>query len=193
MPGTTAVFGLRYQVAADSPEGDDLGKNLADDTEAALLAERQTAMCQLVQQTAQTGWTSGTSTAVTFGASSETVDTGTFHDTGSNTSRIVIGKKLGWWQVGGVYAPATNTASSYIRASIGFNGSVVAGSTGGILISGAAGFVAVSSGNILVQAVSATDYVELLGYQIAGSGTVGTGISAPLIVSSLTAVWKRPS
>ena len=57
----------------------------------------------------------------------------------------------------------------------------------------AGGFLAVASGTVLVQASSATDYVELLGYQLASGGTIGTAVSAPLIVSSLTATWLRPA
>lgn len=33
MPGTTPIYGLRYQLPGDSPEGDDLGLNLATDVE----------------------------------------------------------------------------------------------------------------------------------------------------------------
>lgn len=186
---TTAKWGLRYPALSAAPNvPTDIG-NLAGDLETQLSVP----MVHLVQQTAQTGWTSATSTPVTFGAGSEVVDSAGMHDTSSNTSRIVIGGRLGWWQVSGIYAPATNSNATYLRSSIGFNGALVAGSTGGILVGSAAGFLAVPSGTVLVQATSASDYVELLGYQIAVSGTIGTGVSAPLIVSSLTATWLRPA
>lgn len=188
MPQTTK-WGLRYPTLSDAPNPPLHIGNLADDLEAQLNAP----IVHLVQQTAQTGWTSSTSTPVTFGAGSEVVDTFGLHDTSTNTSRITIGGKLGWWQVSGVYAPATNGNSTYLRSSIGLNGSLVAGSTGGILVGSAAGFLAVPSATVLIQATSASDYVELLGYQIAVSGTIGTGVSAPLIVSSLTAAWLRPA
>lgn len=38
MPGTTTTYGLRYQLAADPPDGAALGKDLAEDVEALLLA-----------------------------------------------------------------------------------------------------------------------------------------------------------
>lgn len=186
---TTSKFALRYPSLSDAPNVPQDVQNLASDVDSAMTRP----MCYLVQQTAQTGWTSGTSTAVTFGAGSEVIDTDTLHDTSTNTSRVVIGKKLGWWQVSGIYTPPTNSNSTYLRASIGLNGSLIAGSTGGILVSSAAGFLAIASGTALVQATTATDYVELLGYQIASAGTIGTAVSAPLIVSSLTATWLRPA
>lgn len=39
MPGTTTNYAFRYQVAGDPADGASLGKNLADDVDAALLAQ----------------------------------------------------------------------------------------------------------------------------------------------------------
>jgi hypothetical protein len=148
-------------------------------------------MCHLVQQTAQTGWTSNTLTVVTFGSGSEVVDTDTLHDQSSNTSRIVIGKKLGIWAVSGVYAAASNSATTIIRAALYLNGTVINGSFGGDQVNTSSSFYTAHTPVILVRATSATDYVELYGFQTAGSGTIGTAINSSMVASSLTAEWKR--
>lgn len=151
-------------------------------------------ICQLVQQSGatQSGWTSATNNAITFGVGSETVDTHNAHDTGSNTSRIVIGVKLGWWLVEGVYVSPGNSATTTVRAMIAKNGSVVVGSCQAIQPASTTVINALSTRSVLVEATSASDYVEVHGYQIAASGTIGTGFLAYL-ASSLSATWQRPS
>lgn len=145
--------------------------------------------CHLVQQSAQTGWTSNTMTVVTFGSGSEVLDTDTLHDTASNNSRIVIGKRLGWWKISGVYAGASNSATSILRSCISKNGTEIDGSFGGIQLSSTGSLYTVATPTILVQATSATDYIELKGSQSAGSGTIGTLVSGTARCS-LTAIWK---
>ena len=151
------------------------------------------ALCHLVQQSAQTGWTSNTLTAVTFGSGSEVIDTDSIHDEASNTSRLVIGKRLGWWEVSGVYAAASNSATSIIRAAMYKNGAVINGSFGGLQLSSTGSFYTVSTPRLLVEATSDTDHVELYGHQTAGSGTIGTAINSSMVASTITAAWKRPS
>lgn len=183
---TTPNMGFRYPSLSDAPNAPLHLGQLAADADAAW----QIPKCFLVQQAAQTGWTTATNTAVTFGSGSEVVDNGTFHDEASNTSRIVIGKKLGWWQISGIYVPASNGATTYARALIAKNGVVIPGGWGGQVLASATGFVGVSSAVTLVQATNATDYIELLGQQFAGSGTIGTAISTTPVSSSLTAIWQ---
>jgi hypothetical protein len=150
-------------------------------------------MCHLVQQTAQTGWTSNTLTAITFGTGSEVIDTDAIHSEGSNTSRLQIGLKLGWWEVSGVYAAASNSATTIIRAAMYKNGVVINGSFGGDQLSTTGSFYTASTPVLLVEATSSTDYVELYGHQTAASGTIGTAINSSMVASSITAVWRRKS
>ncbi len=152
-------------------------------------------LCQLVQQTgaAQTGWTSATPTAVTFGVGSETVDTHNAHDTGSNTSRINIGVKLGWWHIEGVYVPVNQNNTTLIRAIVGLNGNLIPGSFTGLpFTSPGTSLIGITTRAILVEATSASDYVELYGYQTAGSGSIGTAVNS-YAASSLSAIWQRSS
>lgn len=189
MPATTPKYALRYPSLSDAPNvPQDVG-NLASDVEGAMLQP----MVQLVQQTAQTGWTSATPTAITFGASSEVVDTGAFHDTATNNTRIVIGGKLGWWLINGVYCPTSNNATTTVRAMIYKNGVAIGGGFGGQSLSATTALVGVPTPVVLVEATTATDYVELWGYQTAASGTLGTSINSGFVACSLTAVWQRPS
>lgn len=140
----------------------------------------------LVQQSAQTGWTTATDTAVTFGSGSEGIDRGSTHSTSSNTSRLNIGTHLGWWEVSGVYAAPSNTATTTLRASIGLNGTVFDGSKTSQQLSSFSGTPSLATGTVYIEATDAADYVELLGFQTAASGTLGTGVTAD-IASSLRA------
>lgn len=148
--------------------------------------------CHLVQATgaAQTGWGTLAATAVTFGAGSEILDDLVLHDTATLNTRVIIGKKLGWWKVSGVYCPAVNAAMLQARAYIGKNGAAVQGSYGG---EGAATvFTGVTTPVVLVEATAVTDYVELYGVEQAASGTIGTTVNS-YIASSLTATWLHAS
>ena len=130
-----------------------------------------------VQQTAQTGWTSGTLTAITFGASSEVIDRDGQHSTASNTSRVVIGNTLGWYRVSGTYVAAVNANVTRLQARIELNGAAVDGSFAGVGISG--NFThAITTGTALVQSTLATDYVEITAAETVSSGTpIGTAVS----------------
>lgn len=142
----------------------------------------------LVQQSAQTGWTTATDTAVTFGSGSEVIDNTSDHSTSSNTSRVLIGNTLGWYQVSGVYAAPSNTNTTTLRASIGLNGAVYDGSKTSQQLTMFSGTPSTATGTVLIEATSASDYVELLGYQTASAGTLGTGVTAD-IASSLTVIY----
>jgi hypothetical protein len=157
-------------------------------------------LCQVTQQglTAQSGWTSATATAVTFGAGSTVIDTDGIHSESSLTSHLVIGKRLGWWQIDGVYCPASNPTGalfSTARAIIYKNGTAVSGSFGGIAGTLNVFLSVPTKPGLLVQATAASDYVELMGYQTAsGTGNViGTAVSSPYVASGITARWVRDS
>jgi hypothetical protein len=155
-------------------------------------SERYKPVCNVVQQAAdiQSGWTTATVTAVKFGAGSEVLDTDSAHDVTTNNSRILIGVKLGWWRIGAIYCPASNGATTSVRAVIYKNGSPIPGSFNGLPAANV--FVGVPTGEMYVQATSGTDYIELMGYQAAASGTIGTSVSAPYVASSISATWERP-
>jgi hypothetical protein len=153
-------------------------------------------IAHLVQQTAQTGWTTATFTAITFGASSEVADRDGQHSTSSNTSRIVIGGTLGLYAVIGTYGAAGNNVATLLRAAIAFNGTRLAQgmSTVGPLGVSATGTAAsgsalsVTTPLCIVASTVSTDYVEIQGYVSAASGTLGTSVSTDF-ASSLTAIW----
>ncbi|GIF16542.1 hypothetical protein [Actinoplanes teichomyceticus] len=183
---TTPNLGLRYPALSSAPNVPlDIG-NLAADVDAT--AARP--VCYLVQQVAQTGWTSAATVPITWSSGSEVIDTLGIHDETTNNSRLVIGKRLGWWLISGVYCPASNGQATYVRAMITKNGSVIPGAWGGQVLTSATGYVGVTTGGHLVQATSATDYVELWGQQFASTGIIGTSISTMPVVSSVTAVWQ---
>lgn len=151
-------------------------------------------ICQLVQTSAQTGWTSGTLTIVNFGTSSEIIDTDTLHDSSSNTGRIVIGKRLGWWKLSGTYVAASNGATTLLRAGLRKNGSggEITGSFAALPVSLNSGIASLATPVFEVEATNSLDYVELMGYQIAASGTIGTSV-ASYLASSFNAQWIRES
>lgn len=157
-------------------------------------SERYTPVCHLIQPSGQTqsGWTNGAATAVTFGTGSTILDTEGAHSESTNISRVVIGKKLGWWKVSGVYCPASgNAAATQYRAVIGKNGTPIPGSFGEPA-GATTNFVGVTTPTVLVQATSSSDYVELMGVTVAGSGTIGTSTSSPYVNCSIYAEWTRP-
>lgn len=193
MPGTTPLYGFRYQLPGDPPDGASLGLNLATDVENTIASNLGGIMCELVQQTAQTGWATGAAVPLTFlGGGSEVVDTGAFHEIAGPVSRITIGKKLGWWEVSGVYVPLNSTNSQSVRAYLQKNGTPIPGTFAGFLYGASTTIVAVTVPRFLVQATVATDYVEIVGQQNLSTGTGGTVVSAPAS-SSFTAVWKSPN
>ena len=169
--------------------GDDVTAAWADEIDTAVsffVANRP--ILHLVQQSAQTGWTTTTYTAVTFGTSSETVDRDAAHSTSSNTSRVVIGNTLGWYRVSGIYCSPGNTNTIAIGAAIYLNGSAVMGSAVRHYQSSSSNTFTAEVPPILIQATSSSDYVELMGYQNASAGTIGTNVSSPM-ASSLTVEW----
>lgn len=134
---------------------------------------------QSVAQTIPTG--TATFTPVTF--TSEVIDRDGQHDTAVNPSRVNIGKTLGYYEVSGCVAyagVASTTAGETRRAGIMTNGSAIPGSDGFQIIlpvfTGTNGLISVIVPPLIVQATSASDYVEL-GAAHTNPGSVGTFVS----------------
>ena len=134
-------------------------------------------ICFLVQQSAQTGWTSGTLTAIQFGGAPEVIDRDGQHDPTTNNTRVIIGKTLGWYRVSGTYVAAVNANITRLQARIELNGAAVDGSFTGVGISG--NFThGIPTGTVIVQATTSTDYVEITAAETVSSGTpIGTAVS----------------
>jgi hypothetical protein len=131
--------------------------------------------CRVTQGTVQSGWTTGTYNSITFGT--EDFDWGNIHDTVTNSSRINIGLYLGLWEITGMYCAAVNSGASNHRVHVTMNGALINGALGSYAFS-TTGFVCVPLPPTLVIATAAADYVELQGYMVAGSGTLGTASSS---------------
>jgi hypothetical protein len=166
--------------------------NAGSEVSAADLNSTVPSLCFCVQQAAQSGWSTGTPTAITFGTGSTVTDTDTIHSESTNTSRFVIGKRLGWWQVCGVYVPAGSASStSLIRCIVYKNNNYVPGSFVGLSTSFTTALNGIATPVVEIEATASTDYIELFGYQTS-SGTVGTSVNT-YAVSSLSLKWIRTS
>lgn len=167
--------------------------NAGDEVDAVDMAAAIPSICHCVAQSAQTGWTTQTPTAITFGTGSTVIDTDAIHSESSNTSRFVIGKRLGWWEVSGIYCAASSTtAASFLRAILYKNGTAISGSFNGI--QGAANvFIALPTPVIQVEAQASTDYIELYGYESQTGTPIGTAVSSPYVASSIRLRWVKSS
>jgi len=134
-------------------------------------ADLITPFCQGVQNTAQT-LTTAVYTNISFDG--ESVDTLGIHDTATNNSRFVIGKKLGWWRIDANIAYNAN-ATGDRRCQITRNGTVINGSLS-IVTSPSATFNSASIPGVLVEATTVTDYIEIQGQQSSG-GNLATIVS----------------
>jgi hypothetical protein len=135
-----------------------------------------------------------TDTAITFGVGSEDIDTHGFHDTSSNTSRI-IPNVAGYYQLtGNVWWGNDADLKSY-HAAIAKNGSVVARNR--VLLSNNASFVTDATSRshsafAILSANGTTDYFELMGQQqqiAAASLSTNAGGS---FSSVLECIYLRP-
>lgn len=166
------------------------GTLLQSMTDAAMWLITSKPLFQSVQAVAQTGWTTATYTALTW--TTEVADTDSQHSTSSNTSRVVIGNTLGWYRCRGSVCFAVNGAATVFRGAIALNGSVVEGSMTSIPVSSPTGGAHSIPVEFEVQATASGDYVELMGYVAAASGTLGTNVSSGA-KSSFTVEWIRGS
>lgn len=187
----TTARGIEYPLSTDAPRVWEDMQAMADSIETAIDTATDRPVCYIVQGTAQTGWTTATFTTVTF-AGTDDLDTDDLHDPAVNNSRILIGTKLGWWRVSGLYTPAANSATTLFRAAIAKNGTRLTSGFVGVAPSSSSGLMGLATGTVYVEATSSGDYIELQGYQAAASGTIGTGVSSDL-APSLSAEWVRVS
>lgn len=141
----------------------------------------------MAQAVAQTGWTTGIFTPVTF--TTEVIDRDAQHSTSVNTSRVTIGTTLGWYRVSGVYVPAGNSAATLVRANLALNGTAIGGSYASMSPASTSSTLGVTTGPVVVQATLSTDYVELNGAVSAASGTLGTSVGGNGAVSALLVEW----
>lgn len=134
---------------------------------------------QSVAQTIATGVV--TFTPITF--TSEVIDRDGQHSTSSNTSRVNIGNTLGWYECSGVVAfsaAASGSAGEQRRAGILLNGGTTPHADGTQMIvpyfTGTNSLVSVVVPPVIIQATSASDYVELGGAHTS-AGSLGTLVS----------------
>jgi hypothetical protein len=144
-------------------------------------------LVRLVQTSAQS-LTNSTLTALTFGASSEDVDTHGFHDTGTNTSRVTP-TIAGWYRISVTVVFPTTAAVSIIRAAAGKNGTAVAPLTSNKPVA-ATSTAVTASATALQQANGSTDYFEGLALQTSG-GALSTSVAAAGLTSVLEVEYIR--
>ena len=139
------------------------------------------------QAVAQSAWTSGAFTPITF--TTEVIDRDGQHSTTLQTSRVVIGGTLGWYRVSGVYVPAGNTAATLVRSNLALNGVAINGSYAAHQPTTSGNTLGIPTPVVIVQATTATDYVEINGAVTAASGTLGTAVGGSGATSALLVEW----
>lgn len=147
-------------------------------------------ICRLIQQAAQS-FTSGATTALTFGAGSEEVDTHGFHDTASNTARITP-TVAGWYTFRGTYVTSAIPATIQNR-SVQFrkNGATLIAPAGRDNASIASVTASLSTAAFVLMNGS-SDYMELTASQAnSGAAAVNTSIATQL-TSVFECVFERP-
>lgn len=159
----------------------------ASDINAAINASSAKPLVRLIQAATQS-LSNTTLTALTFGASSEDVDTHGFHDTGSNTSRVTP-TVAGWYRISVTVVFGTTTAVSAIRAMVGKNGVAVPSLTSNKPVAATSAPITASA-NALQQANGSTDYFEALALQTSG-GSLSTSVAANGLVSTLEVEFVR--
>lgn len=139
------------------------------------------------QTVAQSGVANITIFAVTM--DTEDHDTGGFHSTSSNTSRVTP-TTAGYYQVKGVVTFAGQTDYVGLDAIIRTNGSTTLPGAGRQGAPGSNTTVSVPV-SAQVQMNGSTDYFELCGRATRGTGTSGTTVSS-FLASTLEWEWLRP-
>lgn len=128
------------------------------------------------QGTAQTGIASGATTAVTFAAADE-VDTGGFHDTVTNNTRVTP-TVAGLYRVSGGVSIAGQTDFTQVQGWIGRNGSSNLAPAHRIN-PGTSSQTLVLPTSAMVQVNGSTDYFELyFSATRSGAGNVATAVSS---------------
>lgn len=140
-------------------------------------------LVRLIQQASQT-FTHGTNNALTFGASSEDIDTHLYHDTSTNNTRITpTNGAPAYWRATGTVSMAASSALNILAAFIGKNGSSVQPlvRTKPVAATSTTCSVTVTA---IVQLNGSTDYVELYGNQ-SSTGSVSLATQASGGVNSV--------
>lgn len=146
------------------------GPTFLADLLAAVAGSTQKPLVRLTQQTAQS-LASNTDVALTFGASSEEIDTNGFHDTATNTSRITP-TVAGYYRLTGTVTLAADTDLVSWQAAIGKNGSIFAPRGLAVLPATATASVPRSAFvSLILSANGTTDYFELFGRQLQTAAT----------------------
>lgn len=140
--------------------------------------------CRVYNSTTQS-ITTGSFQAVTF--DTEEYDTDAIHDTGSNTSRLVVPAASGgkWICTAHVKWDTNTTNTRYIAFRLNGTTNIRSAMTNGVGISAGIGLMA-STGPI---ALSAGDYIEVMVFQDSG-GTRTIGDASVLYQMSGASFWK---
>jgi hypothetical protein len=144
---------------------------------------------RLVQTVAQTGITSGTSTATTY--TTEDLDSHNFHSTAVNTSRVTP-TVAGWYDVRGAICLAGATDYTILECFLRKNGATgiaPAFRTTGV---SASSQTLVFGTNALIEVNGSTDYFENMLRVTKTAGTISTAISSQF-ACVLEWVYVRPS
>lgn len=162
----------------------------AADINAIIAATTGKPLVILTQQSAQS-LASDTDTAITFGASSEDLDTHGYHDTSTNTSRITP-LQAGWYRLKGVVWLAADTDVISFYASIGKNGTIVRRNRLVLASTATASAFRALEVNAMQQANGSTDYFELFGRQLqAAAGSLNTNVASSFSCS-FECAYERP-
>ena len=128
--------------------------------------------CSVTRTTDQTGIVTATLTAVSFNGA-EDYDTNTFHDPGSNPSRITIPSGKDGKYLFGTYIIWDLNATGYRRVSLAKNGTPVS-TLSHPAVAGGADYTQQAVTFPVVSAV-ATDYFEILAYHNSGANRTISG------------------
>ena len=145
-------------------------------------------LVRLIQQSAQS-LTDNTATAITFGASSEDIDTHGFHDTATNNSRITP-TIAGYYLCTGILWLGGATTLAQMWSAIYKNGaSVLINRCKPDLANTTAPSVQVST---IVSLNGSTDYVELYALQDDTGGAARNTTTGAANACTLEAIFLRP-
>lgn len=157
----------------------------ADVVDAFNFLARDKPVCQVSQATTQSIASSNLA-PISFDA--ETLDTDGQHSNVTNNTRVLIGQTLGWYRCSGIVAFGAATGARR-GVEVALNGVSVNGSQVFVTGTTTAQFIGVPMPPFWVEATSASDYVELRGFQDTG-GACPTAVSGGFR-SSFTVEWVR--
>jgi hypothetical protein len=188
----TTTRGYVYPASTDHTRLWEHFQTLADDvdTDVGNVAAYTTTkpVGRIRQTAAQSGMVDSTVTAINFDA--EDYDTGGYHSTSSNTSRITP-TKAGYYRFKGVICWAGQTDYVGVDAFFRQNGTTqLPGATRAV--PPASGTTFAMQTEVLYAMNGSTDYMELVGrHDRTGNATSGTTVSS-FLASTLEWEWVRP-